>query len=129
MSWMCTCATCAISWDATPTSSKRCAARATSSGRTGTTARRPTMGSAAAKRLTECLRLRERLRPPQQTFRARLTLGATLLCLGALAVAGGVIFLGVRQTLLWHLDSALLSIARTELASALNRSLDRTSIY
>lgn len=74
-------------------------------------------------------RLTERLRPPQQTFRGRLTLGATLLCLGALAVAGGVIFLGVRQTLLWHLDSALLSIARTELASALNRSLDRTSIY
>lgn len=54
------------------------------------------------------------------TFRDRLTLQTTLLCLLVLTVAGTAVFLGARTALLANLDGALLGIARAELASALD---------
>ena len=58
----------------------------------------------------------ERLAP--RTFRGRLTLSLTLLSFGTLAGAGALIYVGARQALLANLDSALLSIARADVASA-----------
>ena len=52
------------------------------------------------------------------TFRRRLTLTMSLLCLGGFAAAGLILFLVARQTLLSSLDGTLLSLARTEIASA-----------
>jgi two-component system, OmpR family, sensor kinase len=54
------------------------------------------------------------------TFRDRLTLQTTLLCLLVLTIAGTAVFLGARAALLANLDGALLGIARAELASALD---------
>jgi two-component system, OmpR family, sensor kinase len=54
------------------------------------------------------------------TFRNRLSLQVTLLCLVVLAVAGTIVFFGARTALLSNVDGALLEIARSELASALD---------
>ena len=56
-----------------------------------------------------------RLRPA--TLRGRLAAGMTALSIAVLATAGVLIYGGVRRTLLASLDGALLSIARTEVAS------------
>lgn len=54
------------------------------------------------------------------TFRDRLALQTTLLCLLVLTAGGTAVFFGARAALLANLDGALLGIARAELASALD---------
>jgi two-component system OmpR family sensor kinase len=56
-------------------------------------------------------------RAPRRTFRRRLTATMTLLAITILAAASTAIYVRVRQTLLSHLDSVLLRIARAEAAS------------
>lgn len=51
------------------------------------------------------------------TFRGRLATRITALCLVVLAVAGTLIYFGVRRTLHQGLDQSLIAIARSELAS------------
>jgi two-component system, OmpR family, sensor kinase len=65
----------------------------------------------------------------QQTFRGRLTMQTTLLCLVVLAFAGTAIFFGARLALLTNLDGALLGIARAELASALDGPNGKVHIH
>jgi heavy metal sensor kinase len=67
--------------------------------------------------------------PSQRTFRRRLTLSMTLLAVGVLAVASTAIYLRVRQALLSHLDNTLLSLARTEVASALDAPGGRVHVH
>ncbi len=55
-----------------------------------------------------------------RTFRQRLTVIMTSLAAGVLVIAGAAIYLGVRQALLSNLDTTLLSIARAEVASAVD---------
>lgn len=66
---------------------------------------------------------------PRGTFRARLTLGIAVLCAGVLAAASLAIYLGVRGTLWTNLDRALLGIARTEIASAIDDPLRGPHIH
>lgn len=54
------------------------------------------------------------------TFRRRLTWTMSALAVGILALASAAIYFGVRTALQWNLDSALLSIARTEIASSVD---------
>lgn len=56
----------------------------------------------------------------RRTYRARLTLGMTLLSVGVLAVASAVVYVAVREALLWNLDTTLLTLARAEVASAVD---------
>jgi two-component system OmpR family sensor kinase len=56
--------------------------------------------------------------PP--TFRRRLTVAMTGLGLGVLAVASALIYVGVRYALWSNVDRALLSIASSEIASAVD---------
>lgn len=56
----------------------------------------------------------------ETTFRQRLTLQVTALCLALLGVTGAGVYLGARTALRTNLDSALHAIARAELASALD---------
>jgi two-component system, OmpR family, sensor kinase len=58
--------------------------------------------------------------PFRRTFRRRLTASMTLLAVGVLATASAAIYWRVRQALLSHLDSTLLSIARTEVAGSID---------
>ena len=55
-----------------------------------------------------------------KTFRARLTLATTLLAMGVLLLSDGLVYLSARQALRSNLDDALLSIARAEVASAID---------
>ncbi len=57
---------------------------------------------------------------PVHTFRRRLTLMMTSLAAGVLVIAGAAIYVGVRQALLANLDKTLLTIARAEVASAVD---------
>jgi two-component system OmpR family sensor kinase len=54
------------------------------------------------------------------TFRRRLTASMTVLAVGVLAAASLAIYLRVREALLSNFDSALLSIARIEVAGAID---------
>ncbi len=54
------------------------------------------------------------------TFRARLTGATTLLCLSVLVTASSIVYWNARQALRANLDDSLLSIARAEVASALD---------
>ena len=67
------------------------------------------------------MQLRFREQASRRTFRRRLTVSMTFLAVGILAVASTAIYLRVRQALLSHLDSTLLSLARTEVASSLDQ--------
>lgn len=60
-------------------------------------------------------------RRPRHTFRRRLTVSMTLLTVAVLSVANTAIYFRVRQALLSHLDSTLLSLARTEVASSVDQ--------
>jgi len=66
---------------------------------------------------------------PQRTFSDRLTLHTVLICQGVLAIACAVIYLGVRETLQWSLDSALLAIARTEISAAIASPQDSLQVH
>lgn len=57
---------------------------------------------------------------PRTTLRARMTLSVTLLCLGVLTLAGTATYLGAQAALRQNLDNALISIARAEIASAVD---------
>ena len=59
-------------------------------------------------------------RPGGSTFRARLTLGMTLLSLAVLATASTAIYVWAREALLGTFDSALLTVAQIEVASAID---------
>lgn len=59
----------------------------------------------------------QRRRP---TFRARLTITMTLLCVGVLGAAGAGVYVWARQTLRHGIDRALLAVARAEAASAMD---------
>jgi two-component system OmpR family sensor kinase len=63
------------------------------------------------------------------TFAARLTSGTLVLLIGVLFVTGTAILLGVRESLQRNLDSALLSIARTDIASAIDAPSGRVHIH
>lgn len=67
--------------------------------------------------------------PSRRTFRRRLTASMTLLAVGVLAAASAAIYLRVRQALLAHLDSALLSIVRTEVAGAIDEPGGRVHVH
>jgi heavy metal sensor kinase len=56
----------------------------------------------------------------RRTFRWRLTATMIALAIVILAAASTATYVGVRTALLWNLDSTLLSLARTEIASALD---------
>lgn len=59
-------------------------------------------------------RLRER------TLRSRIAVHTAGLCVAVLTLAGASIYFGVRQSLLWSLNNALLSITRTEIATVVD---------
>lgn len=60
------------------------------------------------------------MRVREMPFRSRITLHTAGLCVGVLALAGASIYFGVRQSMLWSLNNALLSITRTEIATAVD---------
>ena len=59
-------------------------------------------------------------RPGGSTFRARLTLGMTLLSLVVLATASTAIYLWARESLRATFDSVLFTVAQIEVASAID---------
>lgn len=63
------------------------------------------------------------------TFRARLRRHVALLCFVVLALTGAALYVGTREVLLYNVDRALLSIARTEVASALDRADGRVHVH
>lgn len=63
------------------------------------------------------------------TFRARLTGATTLLCLSVLVTAGSVVYWKARQALRTSLDASLLSIARAEIASAIDGPGGRVHVH
>jgi len=63
------------------------------------------------------------------TFRLRLTLTISLLSFLVLAIASTVIYLAARQILRHNLDNALLAIARTEVASAIDGPGGRVHVH
>jgi two-component system OmpR family sensor kinase len=67
--------------------------------------------------------------PSGPTLRRRLTVSMTLLAVGVLTAASAAIYLRVRQALLSHLDSTLLSIARTEVAGAVDEPGGRVHVH
>lgn len=66
---------------------------------------------------------------PPATLRGRLALTMTALSVGVLAVASVVIYFGVRYTLRWNLDEALLAIVRAEVASGLDGPGGRVHVH
>lgn len=60
-------------------------------------------------------------RPFPRTFRGRLTVSMTLLAVAVLAAANVAIYVRVRQAMLSHLDSTLLSLASTQVASSVDQ--------
>ena len=64
-----------------------------------------------------------------RTYRQRLTVSMTLLAVGILTAASVAIYLLVRQALFSHLDSALLSIARTEVAGAIDEPGGKVHVH
>ncbi len=66
---------------------------------------------------------------PRSTFRARLTIRMTLLSLGVLGATSLAIYVGIRETLLSNLDDVLLTIARTEVASAVDEPGDKIHLH
>ena len=70
-----------------------------------------------------------RAKERERTFRERLTLWTTALCLGSLTLVGAAFWVGALRALQLNLDRALLSIARTEVASALDGSHRQVHIH
>lgn len=68
-------------------------------------------------------------KPRVTTFRSRLTVSVTLLSFGILVFAGLIVYLGAREVLRVNLDSALLAIARSEVASAIDGPNGKVHIH
>lgn len=66
---------------------------------------------------------------PGSTFRRRVALWLSAFALAVLAVAGAAIYLGTRYVLHASLDETLLAIARTEVASAVDRPDGRVHVH